>query len=184
MAALTAPVQSGLFQNPFLDPYSTPQGGISSITGQPLPRLQIPIIQTLIYRTEETRGTLSLVDVRETLAQAGITPREPVLIRDEAVGIELNLNLFGAGLHTPTAPVSTGLSAQTLGRQIPTTFREAHSVLNLITPQRSGSKNTAYGINELKQIARNLNIPSTGNKDVLANRIRTEIIQYFGLASQ
>lgn len=175
-------------QNPFLDPFSTPQGGTVANQGQPLSRLQIPQIQTLVFKTTENSGNLAAVNVSNALLRAGITPRQPVLIRDETIGIELNLNLFGTSAtvgETPSqitpAELQTG---QVVGKIIPTNFREARSVLHLITAQRSGSRNVAFNINELKKIARNLDLPATGNKDVLAHRIRTAIIEFFNLPPQ
>ncbi len=177
--------QTGLFQNPFLDPYAVPQGGVASTAGSPLTRLQIPPVETLVYKTGETTGRLSMVNVSEALTRAGLIPQEPVLVRDETVGIELNLNLFGAALQSPSQVTPMGTApAQTMGRQIPKDMREARNVLHMITPARAGTKNAAFGITELKQIARNLDLPATGNKDFLANSIRTAIIEYFGLTSQ
>jgi hypothetical protein len=175
-------------QNPFLDPFSTPQGGIVAAPGQPLRRLQVPSIQTLVFKTTENTGNLAAVNVSDALVRAGITPRQPVLFRDETIGIELNLNLFGA---TPAVAETTSQvtaadiqTGQVVGRSIPTNFREARSVLHLITAQRTGSRNVAFNINELKRIARNLDLPANGNKDVLANRIRTSIIDFYNLPPQ
>lgn len=175
------------FQNPFLDPYSAPQGGRMANPGQPLQRLQIPPIQTLVRKTTETSGSLAMVDVSDVLNRAGITPREPVLVQDEQIGIQLNLSLFTTAISNQTPSQVTPAELQTargVGRRVPTNYREARDVLHLIVPQRTGSRNDAFNINELKRIARNLNLAATGNKDVLANNIRSEIIRFFNLPNQ
>jgi hypothetical protein len=168
--------------NPFLDPYSTPPGGRLSQVGQPLNPLQLPPIHTLIRIPTGATGALTLVNVGEALSR--VTPRENFVVRDETVGIELNLSLFGAAM-TGQAPggitpveLQTG---QTVGRIIPTNFREARENLHLITAQRTGSRNVTYNINELRRIARNLDLPSNGNKDVLAARIRSAVIEFFNI---
>lgn len=175
-------------QNPFLDPFTTPQGGVVVAAGQPLSRIQIPAIHTLVRKTSETSGSLAAVNVSDALLRAGITPRQPVLIRDEAIGIEISLSLVGGtstSIEANTQITPADLQAgQVVGKIIPTNFREARSVLHLITAQRTGNRNAAFNINELKKIARNLDLPANGNKDVLANRIRTSIIEFFNLSPQ
>ena len=171
-------------QNPFLDPFNIPKGGSVVKLGQPLSKIQVPNIQTLVYKTAELSGNLAVVDVSEALNKAGITPREPVLFKDETVGIELNISLFGAPPSTQqtqsdiSPAITTG---QTIGRRIPNNYREARDMLHLITAQRTGSKNIAFNINELKQIAKNLHLQANGNKDALAARIRTAVIELFNL---
>lgn len=176
-----------LLQNPFLDPYSVPQGGKVAGLGERLIQIQVPAIQTLVYKTTNTSGYLAAVNVSEALLKAGITPRQPILIRDETIGIELNLNLLGTGSVsgvTSAQMTPAELQGQTVGKVIPRNVREARNVLHMITAQRTGTTNRSFDINELKKIARNLDLPSTGNKDVLANRIRTHIIDYFNLQPQ
>lgn len=175
-------------QNPFLDPFSSPPGGIVTVQGVPLSRIKIPAIQTLVSKTAENSGNLATVSVNDALLKAGITPRQTVLTSNEAIGIELNLNLFGnmptvgniSAQLTP-AELQTG---QVVGRIIPTSFPEARSVLHLITSQRTGSRNIAFNINELKRIAKSLGLQAIGNKDVLANRIRTEIVEFYNIQSE
>ena len=177
--------ESGLFQNPFLDPYAPLHGGTVSPVGAPLTRLQIPPVETLVYRTGENRGGLSMVSVPAALSRTGSAAQQPVVVRNEAVGIELSLAAVGSRGQPPPPITPAGTSpVQAASQPIPTNMREAREVLSMITPQRTGSKSRVFGINELKQIARNLNLPSTGNKDVLASRIRTAIIEYFNLPSQ
>lgn len=178
--------QSVIGQNPFLDPFSTPVGGRIGEHGQPLTRLQIPAINTLVFKTVESTGNLLMVDVSDALQQAGITPREPVLVGDEDIGIQLNLNIFGVeGLQTPAQINPAEIGGQTVGRRLPTDYREARDVLHLITAQRTSKRadtqNATFKIAELKRIARNLNLHSGGNKDVLANRIRTAVTDLFAI---
>lgn len=172
--------ESGLFQNPFLDPYATLQGGVVAPVGAPLTPLDIPPIQTLVYKTGETQGGLSLVRVPAALSQTGAATLQPFVVRNEAVGIELSLAALGA----PTAAPVGGIPLPSTVQALPANMREAREVLTMISAQRTGSKSRVFGISELKQIARNLNLPSTGNKDELASRLRTAIIDYFNLPAQ
>jgi hypothetical protein len=171
--------QYGIFQNPYLDPYLNIIGGKSSVVGQPLVPLSIPPIQTLLTKKGKPHGSLSMVQVTDTLIRAGIVPEEPIQIKEESVGIELNLNLYGVATE-PVGETSNLEAGKTLGKSIPKDFREARNALQLIVPSRSGSKNTAFNIGELRQIARNLNLPSSGNKEAIANRIRTAVIAFYG----
>lgn len=163
-------------------------GVITTNPGQPLRRIEIPSVNTLINKPLTTTAPISMVEVGERLRQAGITPKEPVLHKDEAVGIELSLNLFSSNAapqimsQTNTIDITSGVQGQIVGRYIPTNPKEAKDMLHLISTQRTGKKNGAFGINELKKIARNLDLPATGNKEDIANRIRTHIISFFNLS--
>lgn len=174
--------QQTIAVNPFLDPYNTPQGGRLSLVGQQLKPLEIPPIRTLIQKPTDTTGTLTFVNISEALSR--VTPRENFVVKDETVGIELNLSLFGASMTGQAPGGNTPVelqTGQTVGRVIPTNISEALENLHLITGQRTGSKNVAYNINELRQIARNLNLPSNGNKDDLATRIREHVTGFYGI---
>src|SRR5690606_18594310 len=94
--AVETTTESIITINPFLDPFSTPPGGRLSQVGQPLNSLHIPPIQTLIRKVSGETGTLTLVNVDEILSR--VTPRENFVVRDENVGIETNLSLFGAAM--------------------------------------------------------------------------------------
>jgi transglutaminase/protease-like cytokinesis protein 3 len=171
-----------LSPNPFLDPYNIPQGGKITKVGEKLTKLEIPNIQTLVYKTTNNVEDLAAVNVNDALLRAGITPRQPVVFKDEAAfGIELPLMLLGTPAPSSQVSPATLQTGKVIGRYIPTNIQEAKDVLHLIVPQRSGSKNTAFDINELRQIARNLQLPASGNKDVLANSIRSHIIQEYQL---
>lgn len=174
-------------QNPFFDPFSELKPGTIVGPDQPLPRIQIPYISTLVSKSQESKGTLIMVNVGEALNKAGITPREPILAVNEGIGIELNLNLFSSttGMQTPIQMNPTEITGtQTVGRDIPKDAREVRNVLHLITGQRTGSRHDSFNINELKKIARNLNLSTNGNKDAIANRIRTHIEEFFNLPRQ
>lgn len=169
-------------QNPFLDPFNIPQGGHVSEKGQPLIRLQIPPIHTLVYKTDESTGNLFMIDAGDAFQQAGVTPSRPILTEEEDIGIQLDLNVFGIdALQIPSQMNPAEIGGQTLGRNIPTNYQEARNVLHLIVMQRAGSQNAAYNITDLKRIARNLDLSPSGSKAVLANRIRTAIIDFFGM---
>lgn len=178
---------SNLSSNPFLDPYQPLRGAVITYVGQPLSRIEVPPIQTLVHKTEDTPQSLSVVDVSQVLNRAGITPRESVLIRDELIGIELDINVFGtapsSGMSGSVSPADMQMG-QTVGRNIPTNMKEARDSLEFITAQRTGGNHKNFGINDLKKIAKNLHLPTTGNKDVLVNRIRTAVIDYYNLDIQ
>jgi hypothetical protein len=176
--------------NPFLDPYDTPVGGQLASPGQPLQQLAVPPIQTLIYQTDRSATSLAMVSVESALKEEDVTPSQPTTTEADNVGIGLDINLLTTGAQQPTTtpstvgsqqPVTTG---QTMGRQIPTNMHEARGMLHLISPLRTGRKNEAFNIGELRQIARNLNIPTSGKKEELANRIRGAIIEFFNLQMQ
>jgi hypothetical protein len=177
------PVIEDPFQNPFLDPYLVPRGGTLSNPGEPLNRIEVPPIHTLIYKASVTFGLLASVNINDALLRAGITPQQPVLVRDAIIGIELNLNLPG----TAAPPSASFLSpaqlqtGQTVGKIIPTNLKEAYNVRHMINAQRTGNRNVSFDINELKQISKNLNLSASGNKDVLANRINTAINAYYNI---
>ena len=172
-----------LTTTPFMNPRSLPPSG--RITGQnePLFRIQVPLIQTLVSKSTSSNENLGAVNVSDVLLRAGITPRQPVRIRDETIGIELNLNLTGNSSGSISGQISPAelQTGQTMGKFVPTTLREARDALHMITAQRKGTTNRAFAIGELKTIARNLDLSSTGSKDILANRIRSHVIEVFNL---
>lgn len=172
-----------LEQNPFLDPFDIPVGGKISDRNQPLTRLQIPNISTLVFKTEESAGNLLMINISDALQQVGVTPQRSILPEDEEVGIRLDLNLFGTeNIQTASQVNPSEIGGQTVGRRIPTNYHEARDALHMIVAQRTGKQNYAFGIADLKRIARNLNLSSSGNKDVLANRIRTAVTELFGIS--
>lgn len=168
-----------LTTSPFLNPRTLPQGGRITGPNEPLTRIQIPPIQTLISKSVNINENLGAVNVNDVLLRSGVTPRQPIRIRDEVIGIELNLSLTGNPLgQVSPAELQIG---QTMGKFIPTTLHEARDALHMITAQRKGTTNRAFAIGELKTIARNLDLSSTGSKDILANRIRAHVIGVFNL---
>lgn len=176
--------ESGLFQNPFLDQYTSLDGGVVSPAGSPLVRLPIPQIDTLLYKTGETQNRLRMMNVPESLSRAAHLPQQPILVRNEAIGIELTLPTIGNLTQAPPITTTGVTPVQGVIKNLPKNMREALEVLPMITSQRRGSKSQVFGIEDLKQIARNLDLPSTGDKDVLAARLRTAIIEYFNLPAQ
>ena len=113
----------------------------------------------------------------ERLTKAGATPQQNIILNNEAVGIELDLKMFGGGTTVP----QTGTGPQTLKRRLPTNHAEARDMLPLIQETRSGKKVNAFNVNELKIIARNLNEPTTGNKTDLARRIRAAVMKFYNI---
>lgn len=155
-----------------------------SLYGRPLNRLILPEVRTLISQPAGPVPQLAEVNVARVLSVTRpqeVTRPVPVSSTD-TVGIQLTLNLLDT---TPSGGSINPSQAQAvIDRRIPTNAREARDMLDYIVPQRSGSENRAFGINELKQICKNLNLPTNGNKADLANRIRSYIIELFNLPQQ
>ena len=63
-------------------------------------------------------------------------------------------------------------------RQLPRTYPEVLTQSQLVGSQRTGRGSANFTLAELKQIARNLGLETTGTKDVLANRIMTTARAY------
>ena len=159
--------------NPCLNPISP--GGIMSEPNQPLTRLFVPNIATLIS------GAPPIPIELATIALALDVDESNRLVsgNDIQVGTEINLSVFGKSKFGQINPAEIPVSGS--GRHIPRNRAEARDILHLIVPSRAGAKNTAFRVNELKIIARNLGLSLSGNKDELVNRIRTDIINYFQL---
>jgi len=177
---------SYLFENVFYDPYVTIPSATVSQAGQPLARLIIPPIQTLIYKTQPATRIIPMIEAPLPSGQvtpAGVTtPVTPA--REETGGIVLNLNLLGGAPPSEPQINPAQIPSQSLGTRIPTKPREVLEVLHMITAKKAGSKNEAFTLVELKQIAKNLHLPVLGNKDGIATSIRNYIIEFFNLPPQ
>lgn len=172
--------QPYLFQNIFFDLRATVPSGNVSVSNRAMESLQIPPINTLIYKTKPTTTGLSRISPSAPGSPAGRTIERP----GELPGIILNLSLAGMTPQMDTQITPAEVPTQTLGRTIPTNPRETLDMLHLITGQKAGKRNATYTISELKQIAKNLQLNAQGSKEILANRIRTHITEYFNLAPQ
>jgi hypothetical protein len=64
--------------------------------------------------------------------------------------------------------------------KVPTTFEEALAVVDKIRVEKKGEQNRYYGQPQLKEIAVNLGISSTGDKTTLVNTIRDALQLHFG----
>jgi hypothetical protein len=172
-----------LTTNPFLETETIPGAGRVTLAGQKLSRIQVPPIKTLVHKPTTMTGELINVNVNDVLTRAGVTPTQSVVVSNETYGIRLELNLLGIPSSSGTAQLTPAdlQKGQNVGRYIPTNVREARDVLHKISPQRTGNKNDSFNISELKKIAKNLDLPSVGNKDVLAVNIRNYIIDYYNL---
>lgn len=168
--------------NPFIDPYTTIPGGEISKYGEPLIRLSSPNIKTLVYKTQKSAGDLRIIDIADVVRIANIMPDEHILQENSEMGLQLDLNLFGTEGSQSSSQINPAeISSKSISRHIPTTYREARDVLHLITDQRTGKTNASFGVTELKRIARNLDLPGIGNKDVLAARIRKAVMTLYGM---
>src|SRR5665648_205204 len=168
-------------QNPFLLSYRVPEGGRLTVQGQPLSRLQIPQVTTLISQPSGPISTLAEVNVARAFLE--LTPSEQVNLQivgpDDPLGMQLNPNI----VMDPSVggTINPAQAQAIINRRIPTNAREARDMLAFIIVSRTGSENRAFGINELKQICKNLNLPASGSKAELATRIRSYIIEFFNL---
>lgn len=173
--------------NPFLDVTADIPRGELSIAGSPLKKLRLPKITTLIHIVADQPDQLSIGNISATLHQV-IPPNNEVSTQDPGIGTDLGdeLNLIGFEETTPLTTVGqtnpAALQSKSMVRQLPTNMREARNVLHLITAKRKGTSNESFGIAELKTIAKNLNIPAAGNKNVVADKLRTAIMKYFNIS--
>lgn len=137
--------------------------------GQNLYRLEIPPIQTLISQSSKV-GELATVEIASLISNQKF-PAYPV--ESTSSGIVIDVSIPG----TSSGPVMT---TQTVGRPLPQTFEEARQALSLIAPTRSGKKAQVFNLGELRRIAQNLGLSSSGaSKDVLANLILRKISEYY-----
>lgn len=165
-------------ENPFLDQYNQPDEGKVSIEGNPLNRIFIPDIETLVSENSRVSRQLPSINIQSLLAKAGQTPVKPAPFNGNT-GIMLDVNLTKNEGSSLPENVNLGGTYQT-GVKLPTTLEEARDKLALIVPERAG-RNGKFGVNHLQQIARNLGIESHGNKAAIANRIRSAVITHFNL---
>ena len=143
------------------DPESIPRGRMS-FKGEPLNRLEFPYIETLIVPVKT-----------DSVPRMPKVSSAPVLLNEpSAVGIHLGLDLY--------EPTVVSTEGYTVGTKIPSTYKEIRDNLNLISTQRSGTRSSSYSLSELKQIAKSINISVTGKKEMIAARIREEVLRYYG----
>lgn len=169
--------QPYLFQNIFFDLGASLHEGQPSVVNQRMVPLQIPKINTLIYKTDQNIPNISRIQVTTSGIPSSSRPTE-------ASGIVLNLSLAGMTPQMDTQISSYEIPSQTLGRTPPSNPRETLDMLHLVTGQKAGKRNATYTISELKQIAKNLQLNAQGSKEMLANRIRNHIIEYYNLPPQ
>jgi len=167
--------------NPVLDYQTMVRRGVLVNRGQPLQKIVVPPIRTLIYESTDKIPSLAMVTVQTALAAENVILNRDAETDATNVGIGLDISLLTLGSQAPSQISSTMGDGRITGRQIPTNMHEARAVINQISPTRAGAKNEAYGITELRQIARNLNIAASGKKEELANRIRKEVMEFFNL---
>jgi len=167
--------------NPFLDPFSPPKGGEIAEPNQPLIKLDIPDIKTVIHKTTESLGQLSMVSITKAFTDAGQIPQKQVLGTDQNIGIKLDISMLSVGTKTLVQSNPSEIQTGTIRGRIPCTPAEVKQNLHLVSTKRTSSTSKNYSITELKQIAKCLQLPASGNKDVLANNIRNYIQELYGL---
>lgn len=126
------------------------------------PRIVLPDIETIVYRQSTADEELPMV--RRT------SPTSPIPATTD-VGIHLDIGLL------TTTPIRRTTSA--VGKYIPRTPQETADVLHLITSEKSSHRSQNFNQKELSQIARNLNIQSSGCKSTLVKRITDHIKNFF-----
>ncbi len=148
--------------------------------GEPLFRLRIPNIQTLISRRAESeRPEIGMVGLQTTVESQKFASK--AIGKEDVIGITIDTSVPG-GQGGPVMAETPPILAQSVGRQLPRTYEEARNNLSLITPGRSGKRTNVYKLDELKKIAQNLNLPSAGNKETIANTIVNAVARFFGSA--
>lgn len=167
--------------NPFLDTNDPPIGGYITSFGEPLSRITVPKINTLIVKIGEYTTMLGMSEASLEFPNVGVNV-DNIIVRNESIGIQLNLNSWSSVSteRTNSGHIMTS-TGQVVGKRIPRNFTEAREMLQFISPKRTGSENQSFDVQELKQIARNLNLATTGIKEVLANRIISAVNEFFGL---
>jgi len=168
--------------NQFLDETNPPRSGSLSAQGYRLNPLEFPQMTTLVKKIELSPNV----------------PEMSIVVKPQGIPVSsmqdgLSLTNIGMNLFTPSEGSILGeinpaqLLVQTSGPKIPTNWEEARKSLKMISTTRSGKKNQAFGFNELKIIAKNLNLESTGvreKKEALARRLIDAIKAYHGIKDQ
>ena len=156
-------------------------GGEMSEKGEPLSKLFIPPIETLINKPQVSRAELEFSQVPFDITSGGTTPVRTVMEAENPFGVHIDI-----GIHGMISPVQYEINpAQIKGtgtkRPIPTNFPEARSAMGLISNKRSGQKVEFFSLPELRTIAQNLRLPKNGNKDELVNRLISAIKNFYNM---
>jgi hypothetical protein len=152
--------------------------GMLTNPDEPLFRLRIPNIQTLISRrVENERPEIGMVGLQTAVESQKFVSK--AIGREDVIGITIDTSVPGLQIG-PVMTENQPVLAQSVGKQLPRTYEEARNNLSLIVPGRAGKRTNVYKLEDLKAIARNLNLPSTGNKETIANTIVTAVTRFFG----
>ncbi len=143
----------------------------------PLSRVYFPNVQTKITDTSnKIKLPLGFVKYEETAKSNFETfalTMNPVVNTANPTGAMPVLDIGGA-VFQPVEQVGGP-------KKLPTNLKEAHAVMHLITSQRKSKTNPAFDNLELKEISKNLNLPSTGKREELVSRILKAINDYMML---
>lgn len=157
------------YQNTYLDGHY--KKGRLSENGQKLNRIEFPHIQTSFLKVEEKTDILlpknpkNLVDFSKTeipYKKQGITVSNIITTSN------LLPNSDGESWKYSTSSVSN----------IPTTPGDIYNQLERISSDRSGAKNRYFSLQELKEIAKVLNIQSNIDKQALAENIKKTVTEW------
>ncbi len=131
--------------------------------------IQFPNVQTKVPSSESNPDSSSL--------PLGLLPPQP---RTEWA------NEVGSATFDPNAPVfNISYDIQRAAREaepemnrLPKTLKEAASVLDKISADKTSKNRSVFDLDEIKEIAKNLNISPTGNKTEIVRRIRLAVEKY------
>jgi hypothetical protein len=163
----------------FLDPRTASTlGARLSTEGQPLNRITIPNINTLIYSSGQTqiRTGLQGLIVKADIKTAAL-PSRNITDEEKQIGIVIESGIVGQ--PTPGSIPHTNTMQDV--RQIPTNYAEAYAVRHLISSQRPSKNIKLYGKPELVKIAQNLQLNTSGKKDELSARILTALYSFYDI---
>jgi hypothetical protein len=161
----------------FLDPVIAPTLGAKlSVEGQPLNRIIIPPIKTLIYSSNQTQLQTSLqsVIINQDIQKLNL-PSRIISEEEQQIGIVIENNMG----FQPTPGSVPQTSAIPGSRAIPTDYTSALANRHLISQGRASKNVKVYNKAELVQLAKNLQINALGKKDELSNRILAALDSFF-----
>lgn len=146
-------------------------GGVQSEYGQKLNKINLPEITTIIAKKEEDAS----LSIEATISQSNLTN----INVESQVPIGITIDTFSQEVQT-VAPV-TEIVGATIGEKIPTTIQEAYENIGKISVYKSGKNRNNYNVNQIRAIARNLSLATTGSKAEVAQRILDAISNFYKL---
>ena len=163
--------------NTYLDVIGTPIPPTKHEGDNPVKKIYIPSGITTLVQTSEVddEGIKSLKpeDVIIPLDKSEVCAYDK-----ENYGLPLSVDLYEIPSLGNTNPIRVNRDPIS---KIPKTLEEVLSVLNRVSENKSSANNKIFGLRELKEIAKHLNLICTGGKPELVTRIRTAVKNHYGL---